>query len=44
MPIALGGIGNSFFGAVNAPMIALIVENKLLNTAFGIFDCTMQAG
>ena len=25
-------------------MIALIVENKLLNTAFGIFDCTMQAG
>ncbi len=44
VPIAIGGIGNSFFGAVNTPMIPLIVDNKYLNSAFGVYGSIMQLG
>lgn len=44
VPILVGGVGNAFFGAVNAPMVALSVNPKQLNTAFGLYDCLMQLG
>jgi hypothetical protein len=41
IPLITGGVANSFFGAVSTPMIALIVEPKYLNSAFGIYGCMM---
>jgi hypothetical protein len=38
VPLLMGGLANSFFGAVNAPMVALIVAEKYYNTAFGVLD------
>jgi hypothetical protein len=41
IPLIVGGIGNSFFGAVNSSMIALSVEKSDITLAFGIFGCMM---
>ncbi len=39
VPLVIGGLANSFFGAVNTSMIAMIVDEKDFNTAFGILAC-----
>ncbi|KRX10794.1 Major facilitator superfamily domain, general substrate transporter [Pseudocohnilembus persalinus] len=44
LPIILGGIGNSFYGAVFTPMIALTVDKSHLEMGFGVLDGVQQLG
>ncbi|KRX04239.1 Major facilitator superfamily domain, general substrate transporter [Pseudocohnilembus persalinus] len=44
VPLAIGGVANSFFGAVFQAMVALTVPKKDLEISFGVLDGVMQLG